>query len=134
MVVGRKAFELAFFMKTCVYRWVKIASDATRRLEARLSRERIRRQTLDQPAFGTLPVSHVVSPVSCAASSFSSSHLLLGPTCSSPCPRSSRCARSTSTLSRTQAGTQALEARAQRQALWRYGLDLFLDNPQDSVG
>ena len=30
MMVGRKAFELAFFTKTCIYRWVNIAPDATR--------------------------------------------------------------------------------------------------------
>ena len=43
MVVGRKVFELAFFTKTGIYRCVEIASDATRRLEARLSRERTSR-------------------------------------------------------------------------------------------
>ena len=78
MMVGRKAFELAFFTKTFIYRCVKIASDATRRLEARFSRERIlQRQTLNRPAFRPFPCPTTLL-VSCAASSFSSSHLLYG--------------------------------------------------------
>ena len=82
MVVGRKAFELAFFTKTGIYRCVRRASDATRRLQARLSRERIRRRTLSlfnlnrpcirNPSYAP-PVTTLL--VLCAASSFSSSHL-----------------------------------------------------------
>ena len=45
-MVGRRAFESAFFTKTGIYRCIKRASDATRQLEARLSRERIQRRTL----------------------------------------------------------------------------------------
>ena len=78
MVVGRKAFELAFFTKTGIYRCVRRASDATRRLQARLSRERIRRQTLSlfKPAVHSEPsLCPTILPVLCAASSFSSSHL-----------------------------------------------------------